>query len=355
MTVSDGFGWQLDPAVTGIHRSTQPPGALPHVASHLDAVSGPNEHEFTLDVERLNVDATSYRVIRERAGGDPEAMADLIRSIVAGHGKLQNPWTGSGGVLVGRVAEVGPRSSAAGLAPGTRVVPLVSLITLPLRLDDVGPVDPASPQVPARGRAVVTGRMPWAAVPDDLPLDVALTAFDVYPAAWHVRDRAEPGDHVVVLGAGHAGLLAAVAAGAAVGARGRVSVVDTSETALRRLAAAAPMARAVTADATDPLAVVGALAADGAGPADVTLVCTSAAGCEGTAVLATSPDGTVLFFSTATSFHAAALGTDAIGSSVHLVIPNGCTPDRGGYTLDLLRANAALLDSFRHGPAGVSR
>jgi L-erythro-3,5-diaminohexanoate dehydrogenase len=354
MSSSDGFGWQLDPAVTGIHRSMEPPGALPHLASRLDAVTGPNEHELTLDVERLNVDATSYRVLRERTGADPDAMAELIRSIVAGHGKLQNPWTGSGGVLVGGVAVVGARSSAAGLAPGTKVVPLVSLIALPLRLDHVGPVDPASAQVPVRGRAVVTGRMPWAAVPDDLPLDVALTAFDVYPAAWHVRDRAKPGDHVLVLGAGHAGVLAAVAAGATVGVRGRVSVVDTSEAALHRLAAVAPTARAVTADATDPLAVVRALAADGGGPADVTLVCTSAAGCEGTAILTTSPAGTVLFFSTATSFHAAALGTDAIGSPVHLVIPNGCTPDRGGYTLDLLRANPALLDSFRHGPAGVS-
>jgi len=348
------FGWQLDAAISGIHRSVTEPGTLPHLASRLDADTDPNEHEFSLDVELLNVDATSYRVIRERCGADRQAMADLICSIVAEHGKLQNPWTGSGGVLVGRVARAGARSGAAGLPVRTRVVPLVSLITLPLHLDQVGPLDPDDPQVPARGRAVVTGRMPWAEVPDDLPLDVVLTAFDVYPAAWHVRHRAEPGHHVLILGAGHAGLLAAVAATATVGATGRVSVVDGSTQALHRLQDVAPEAHAIRADATEPVAVVAALAADGAGCADVTLVCTSAAGCEGTAILATQAHGLVLFFSTATSFPAAALGTDALGSAVELVIPNGCTPDRGAYTLELLRQTPALLDSFRHRPVPLT-
>jgi L-erythro-3,5-diaminohexanoate dehydrogenase len=344
------FSWQLDDAVTGGHRSMEPAGALPHLATRLDADAPLGAHEAFLDVELLNIDATSYRVIRDRAGADPVRMAALVREVVADRGKLQNPWTGSGGVLVGRVDEAGDLSPVTGMAIGSRVVPLVSLIALPLRLDDVGPVDPSTPQVPARGRAVVTGRMPVAEVPDDLPLDVALTAFDVYPVAWHVRDRARPGDHVLVLGAGHAGLLAAAAGTEQVGPVGRVTVVDTSEAALGRLVTVAPGARAVRADATDAAAVVRALDDDGAGPSDLTLVCASAAGCEGTAILTTAPDGTVLFFSTATTFPAAALGVDALGTTVSLVIPNGCTPDRGGYTLDLLRANPFLLDAFRHRP-----
>jgi len=342
------LGWRIEPAVTGIHRSLKPLGALPHIADKLDADTGPNAFEFSLDVEMLHIDATSYRVIRERAGSDPHAIADLIRSIVAERGKMQNPWTGSGGVLVGRVDTVGVHVEGDVLARGQRVVPLVSLIALPLRLVDVGPVDPGSAQIPARGRAIVTARMPWAILPDDLPLDVALTAFDVYPAAWHVRQRARPGDHVVILGAGHAGVLAAVAAGEAVGETGRVTVVDSSDRSLQRLRSVAPPARAIRADATDPVAVGRAIEEDGGGTAELTLICTSAPGCEGTAILLTSQTGTILFFSTATSFPAAALGTDTFGSGAELVIPNGCTPDRGSYTLDLLRENPGLLDCFRH-------
>ena len=50
----------------------------------------------------------------------------------------------------------------------------------------------------------------------------------------------------------------------------------------------------------------------------------------------------MLFFSTATSFPAAALGADSVSSTTRLVIPNGYTADRGSYALDLLRRDPAL-------------
>jgi L-erythro-3,5-diaminohexanoate dehydrogenase len=98
----------------------------------------------------------------------------------------------------------------------------------------------------------------------------------------------------------------------------------------------------VLADATDPVGALAALGAQGLPRADLTLVCTSVRGCEGTAILATDETGAVLFFSTATSFPAAALGADSVSSTTRLVIPNGYTEDRGSYALDLLRRDPAL-------------
>ena len=83
-------------------------------------------------------------------------------------GKLQNPWTGSGGVVMGRVTEVGADHVNPDLVIGEQVVPLASLIAVPMSLDRVGPVDPADPQVrPAAGDR--TGSMLCARVPADLP------------------------------------------------------------------------------------------------------------------------------------------------------------------------------------------
>ena len=48
---------------------------------------------------------------------------------------MQNPETGSGGMLVGTVEEVGPESSL-GLAVGDRVATLVSLTLTPLVIED---------------------------------------------------------------------------------------------------------------------------------------------------------------------------------------------------------------------------
>jgi L-erythro-3,5-diaminohexanoate dehydrogenase len=232
------------------------------------------------------------------------------------------------------------------LAAGELVVPLASLISIPLVLDAVGPVDPARPLVPVRGRAVVTGGTLCGRVPEDMAPPVALTVYDVYPAASYVRELAGPGHHVLVLGAGHAGLLAVAAARAAVGPDGAVTVVDVADAALERAAQVDPDVTAIRADVTEPLAVTGALAARGGGPADLTLVCTSVAGAEGAALLVTGGRGTIVFFSTATRFAAAALGADTVGSRARLIIPNGLTDDLGAYAFELLRSVPELRRAF---------
>jgi L-erythro-3,5-diaminohexanoate dehydrogenase len=339
-------GWSVDADRLGVHRSLDPPGALPHIARVLDANGGPNDFEAELDVETLAVDATSFAAIRERSDGDPGRMAATIATIVAEHGKLQNPWTDSGGVLLGRVVRVGDRHVTPDLVPGEMVVPLASLIAIPLTLQSVGPVDPARPHVPVRGRAIVTGSMLCSRLPSDLAPDLALTALDVYPVASHVRALAGAGSHVLVLGAGHAGLLG-VAASREIGGRGAtVTAVDRDAAALARARAVDPAVRTLLADVTDPLAVARGLVEEGVPRADLTLLCASVAGAEGAAILATAHRGTVLFFSTATRFSAAALGADAVGAQPHLVIPNGLTDDRGQYAFELLGSNPALRDAF---------
>jgi L-erythro-3,5-diaminohexanoate dehydrogenase len=331
-----------DPARLGVHRSLEPPGALPHIARRLDAALPANEYEVELAAEMLAIDATSFADIRRRSGSEPDAMAALIAGIVSEHGKLQNPVTGSGGVVLGRVTAVGEAHPMTDLAPGELVVPLASLIAVPLELDAVGPVDPGSALVPVRGRAVVTGEMLCGRVASDLGPEVSLRAFDVYPAASYARELASPGDHVLVLGAGHAGLLAVVAARAAVGPTGIVTTIDIDVGALERARAVDPGVVSIQADVTDALAAAREMET----AADLTLLCTSVAGAEGAALLATASRGTIVFFSTATRFSAAALGADAVGSQAALVIPNGLTDDRGQYALELLRTVAPLRSAF---------
>jgi L-erythro-3,5-diaminohexanoate dehydrogenase len=337
------------PATLSIWRAIEPPGALPHIASKLDATSDPTEHEAAIDVELLRVDATSFAELRARCGGDPPRIARLIAEIVDERGKLQNPWTGSGGVLLGKLLSAGPRYRMPELRPGTRVMPIASLIAVPLRLDDVGPVDPRTPLVPVRGRAIVTGRMLCVTAPDDFPPSVALAIFDVYPAASHVRAVAKPGSHVLVLGAGHAGLLAVAAAREAVGPGGQVTAVDRSPTALRSAVTVDPKSSVLECDVTKPAEVLTAMTKRRIAPAHLTVLCTTVEGAEGAAVVSTADGGTVLFFSTATNFAAAALGADALGSRTRLEIPNGLTEDRGEYAFDLVRRLPALRRMFNDG------
>jgi L-erythro-3,5-diaminohexanoate dehydrogenase len=92
----------------------------------------------------------------------------------------------------------------------------------------------------------------------------------------------------------------------------------------------------VVADARDPLALREAVVAAG-GPADVTVVCVDVPGCEGGAILSTAAKGTVVFFSMATSFSAAALGAEGLAADVTMLVGNGYVPGHAAYALDVLR------------------
>jgi L-erythro-3,5-diaminohexanoate dehydrogenase len=328
----------------GADRVLAPPGALPQPAERLDASGPVRPYEFELAVERLCLDSTSFRNVRERSGADPDRMARRILEIVEARGKMHNPETDSGGVALGTVTEVGERYGAPP-APGQRVVTLASLTLTPLRLTAVGRVDLDNPQVAVSGTAYVCDRSAWGPVPEDLPLKTVLEIYDVYGAGSLTRELAPAGGTVLVLGAGHAGKLAMAAARDAMKG-GTVVAVDVDEQALGRVADAGLCDIAVTADLRDPLAALEAVRAAGAPPADLTVVVVNATGCEPTAILLTADSGTVLFFSMATNFSTAALTADGMASNVRMLVGSGYTPDVGAYALDLVRRSPALREAM---------
>jgi L-erythro-3,5-diaminohexanoate dehydrogenase len=335
-----------------LHRVIEPAGVLPQAAWRLDADPAIWPDEVRVRAERLNLDAASFRQLRESSGGSAGAMRAAVLNIVAERGKMQNPVTGSGGMLTGVVEEAGP-GSPLGLAPGDRIATLVSLSLTPLAITDgLAGWDGQGEQVPCAGHAILFGRSIAAVLPDDLPGPLALAVLDVCgaPALTErvVRDtaaRADAGGPVVaILGAGgKSGSLSAAAARRA-GARAVIGVVPTGEEA-----AAVRSARladsVVMADARDPVALADAVRSAG-GPADVTVVCVDVPGCEGGAVLATAQGGTVIFFSMATSFTAAALGAEGMAADVTMLIGNGYVPGHAALALDLIRAEPGVRRLF---------
>ncbi len=125
----------------GLHRVTDPAGAaLPQAAARLDARPEIWPDEVRVAVETLNLDAASYRQLagtHRRADGtlDGEALRASVLEIIATRGKMQNPVTGSGGMLIGTVDAVGEHSPL-GLSVGDRVATLVSLSLTPLAVTD---------------------------------------------------------------------------------------------------------------------------------------------------------------------------------------------------------------------------
>jgi L-erythro-3,5-diaminohexanoate dehydrogenase len=350
MAVSKG----LDPV--GLDRVLEPAGVLPQAAWRLDARPEIGADEVRIRVERLNLDAASYRQLAEKHDHDGAAVRAEVLEIIGTRGKMQNPVTGSGGMLIGVVDEVGPASPLP-VKPGDRVATLVSLTLTPLAVTDgLRGWDGRGEQVPAAGHAIAFGRSVVAVLPDDLPAELALAVFDVCgaPALTDrvVRSHLRAGTDVTVAvlgGAGKSGSLALAAAGAA-GARTLAVVVsDDERDALTRAGLADHVA---IADARDPVAVSSAVAGALGGPATVTVVCVDVPGCEHGAILATANGGTVVFFSMATSFPAAALGAEGLAADVTMLIGNGYVPGHAAFAIDLVRKVPAVRALFEIRLAG---
>ncbi|WP_028638269.1 L-erythro-3,5-diaminohexanoate dehydrogenase [Nocardioides sp. URHA0032] len=331
---------------TGLHRVLDDEVRLPQAADRLDTRRELWPDEVRIGVERLNLDAASFRQLERKHGGDGDAVRAEVLEIVGTRGKMQNPETGSGGMLVGTVEEVGPESPL-GLAVGDRVATLVSLTLTPLVIEDgLERWDGLGEQVPCDGYAVLFGRSIAAVLPDDLPAELSLSVMDVCGApaltARVVEGYPQP-VVAVVGGAGKSGSLSLAAARRA-GARRTIGVVPHQAEA--DLLADAGLADAVAvADARDPIALRDAVAAAG-GPADVTVVCVDVPGCEGGAILATADRGTVVFFSMATSFSAAALGAEGLAADVTMLVGNGYASGHAAYALELLRETPGVRGLF---------
>ncbi|MEO3929884.1 zinc-binding alcohol dehydrogenase [Micromonosporaceae bacterium B7E4] len=311
---------------------------LPQAAYRLDARGEIAADEVRIRVERLNLDAASFRQLSEKHGGDGAAVRAEVLEIIRERGKMHNPVTGSGGMLLGTVAEVGPESPLP-VRPGDRVATLVSLTLTPLAVTDgLAGWDGRSEQVPCTGHAILFARSIVAVLPDDLDPRLSLAVFDVCgaPALTARTVRGYPTPRVAVLGgAGKSGSLALAAARQA-GAGRTVGVVPVpAERA--RLVAAGLADEVVLADARDPVGLAAAVTSVLGGPADVTVVCVDVPGGEHGAILATADGGTVIFFSMATSFASAALGAEGLAADVTMLIGNGYLPGHAEYALSLLR------------------
>jgi L-erythro-3,5-diaminohexanoate dehydrogenase len=339
---------------TGLHRVLDAAVVLPQAAQRLDTRRELWPDEVRVRVETLNLDAASFRQLETAHSADGRADGDAVRrevlEIIASRGKMQNPVTGSGGMLIGTVEEVG-HDSTLGLTVGDRVATLVSLTLTPLVIEDgLERWDGGSEQVPADGYAILFGRSIAATIPDDLPPALSLAVMDVCGAPALTRrvveryvSTAAEMSVAVIGGAGKSGSLSLAAAHDA-GAARTVGVVPTEhEAALLRDSGLAD--HVVVADARDPIALRDAVAATG-GPVDVTVVCVDVPGCEGGAILTTAEGGTVVFFSMATSFSGAALGAEGLAADVTMLVGNGYTPGHAAYALELLRGSAGVRALF---------
>ena len=333
----------------------EPVGSLPQAAWKVDNSLPIYDNEMLIDVTTLNVDAASFRQFKETAlanvGSDPEKLeaeiGRLIIQVVNERGKLQNPVTGSGGMLLGQVAELGEKVQGRdGLKVGDRLATLVSLTLTPLSIDAVKAVRLDADQVDIQGRAVIFASGPVAPLTGEVGERLALAVLDVAGAPAQTARLVQPGDTVFIVGGGgKSGMMCTAMARQAAGVTGKVISMGHSDSSCARLAELGEADVILQGDATNALDSMRQLEeATGGEKADVTINCVNIPDTEMTSILCTKGTGTIYFFSMATSFTKAALGAEGVGSGATMIVGNGYAPGHARIALHMLSTHEKLRD-----------
>lgn len=333
----------------GTQRVLEPLGVLPQGAWKIDNSMQICDNEILIDVAALNIDAASFTQIKQEANGDAALIAQAVQDIVRQRGKMHNPVTGSGGMLIGTVRAIGAAlADRSDLQVGDKIATLVSLSLTPLRIDEITKIHLHKDQIEIKGQAILFETGLYAKLPGDIPESLALAVLDVAGAPAQTARLVQPGDTVLVIGGGgKSGTLCAYEASKRAGPSGCVIGVSPFEKDCQRMRDLGWVDHALQVDATNALALMEAVAAVTNGKlADVVINCVNIPNTEMGSILSTRDGGKIYFFSMATSFTAAALGAEGVGKDVEMIVGNGYARGHAEFALSLLRESAPLRQLF---------
>ncbi|MGH4126245.1 MAG: L-erythro-3,5-diaminohexanoate dehydrogenase [Clostridium sp.] len=333
----------------GTHRVINPKGVLPQPAIKISNDMNIFDNEILIDVQALNIDSASFTQIEEEAGHDVEKIKAKIIEIVAASGKMQNPVTGSGGMLIGTVEKIGEAlKGITDLKVGDKISTLVSLSLTPLRIDEIIDIKPDIDRVVIKGKAILFQSGLYAKLPKDMDENLALAALDVAGAPAQVAKLVRPGQSVLLLGAaGKSGMLCSYEAVKRVGPTGNVIGLVRNQEEKERLERLGLRMQIVIGDARNAIDVMNATLAHNNGQeVDVSINIVNVPNTEMSTILPVKDNGIVYFFSMATSFTKAALGAEGVGKDVTMIVGNGYTKGHAEITLEELRENETLRSVF---------
>jgi L-erythro-3,5-diaminohexanoate dehydrogenase len=337
----------------GVHRVLDQNVCLPQSAERLDNRLPIFPNEILVSVEKLNIDAASFVQMEQATSGDARKIGELILENAKTRGKQQNPVTGSGGMLIGEVTQIGSEyKGPLKVKVGDRIASLISLTLTPLHLEKILAVNLKTHQVDVQGHAVLFESSIGAILPKNIDENIAMAVFDVAGAPATVNSLCGAGQTLIVIGAGgKAGILSCVAGRQKVGKRGKVIAIEPFPKAAEDLATLKICDEILTVDAKDPVAVhSGVHKATHGKMGDVVINVASVPHTEISTILSARQGARrkskVVFFSMATSFTRVALGAEGIAADSELIFGNGYYPDHANFAVGLLRKNKRLRELF---------
>lgn len=140
----------------GLNRVLEPKGVFPPVAWKLDIDRKLRPGEARIKLDIIHVEWGSFQQICNSCGYSYEKISERIMDIVEKRGKLQNPATKSGGLMMGTVEEISEDfNSHFPISVGQKICCMSSISCLPTHIDEILDIDYDYGQIICRGYAII--------------------------------------------------------------------------------------------------------------------------------------------------------------------------------------------------------
>ena len=185
----------------GIQRVLEPQHVLPTSAWRLDNSRNIYPDEIRVSIERIHLEGTGFKQICTEANYDEKKIAQRIIDIVIRRGKLHNPVTDTGGLVMGKVEEIGSKyDNKHDIKVGDRIICNVSAASLPVYIEDITSIDKVFNQITATGYVIAHSHIPIVKIPEDLPLNLLMYAFDQSGTLFKLHELIDGQQKFLVVG-----------------------------------------------------------------------------------------------------------------------------------------------------------
>ena len=140
----------------GIHRVLEPKGAVPVTSWKMDNSKELDPRESRISIERIHVEKSSFMQICNQCGYDESKMIQRFRDIVDKRGKLHNPFTETGGMIYGKIEEMGSVfEQERGYKVGDEFLCLVTITAIPIYIEKIEEIDFNYGQLKVKGYGII--------------------------------------------------------------------------------------------------------------------------------------------------------------------------------------------------------
>ena len=311
----------------GIERVLEPQFVLPTTAWKLDNSREIRPDELRIAIKRIQLEGTSFKQICTETSSNDQKMKQQIVDIIIRRGKLHNPVTDTGGLVCGTIEEIGAEyDNPQGLKVGDFVLLNASLSSLPMHIENIKSIDYAFNQIEAEGYAIAHSKIQISTLElDGLALKLYLFVMDQSGTLLRLNSLIEGKSRFLIVGNnmitnllfGYSIRRKAGAGAEIVCLLDKKSGVTLSGGGIDELIAKV-FNRVHYLDILKPIEAFKALKDEESDDFDLSVNCAEIPGAETINLLATKPDGTVMFANLINNLNIALYITESISKELDI-------------------------------------